>query len=413
MERGVAQTARVTAGWASQIAKACKVDEPTPKKLASAIDKAAKGFDLEAFASVVERRILHGIMLGALDSLWERETEEEVQLETFKELVGQTVLFEGGQPRSLFDSSKAFARLPYQQAIALFEKRRIVTRKQFDRLRAETKRRSFTIAGLAQKELRQAAHAELTRQLKAGAKRGGAPATKENWRSIDRYQGASLRQFSKFVEKRLVSAGWTPANPSHVETIYRTNIMSAYSAGRFAEMSDPEVLKHRPYWQIMTVRDARQRPTHRAAHGVVLPAAHPFWSTAFPPFGYNCFPAGTPVTTARGRVPIEQVQLGERVLTHAGRWMPVNWCDAEEHAGELVVLEMADGTTVEATEDHLFLTTRGWKRAGDLTQSDELVDQPESPALLPEAIHSVDEPSECEERDKPHVRRHGGGLDDR
>ncbi len=36
-----------------------------------------------------------------------------------------------------------------------------------------------------------------------------------------------------------------------------------------------------------------------------------------------CFPAGTPVTTARGVLPIESVRTGDLVLTHKGRWRPV------------------------------------------------------------------------------------------
>lgn len=37
----------------------------------------------------------------------------------------------------------------------------------------------------------------------------------------------------------------------------------------------------------------------------------------------TCFPAGTTVLTDRGPVPIERISIGDRVLTHAGRWRPV------------------------------------------------------------------------------------------
>jgi hypothetical protein len=37
----------------------------------------------------------------------------------------------------------------------------------------------------------------------------------------------------------------------------------------------------------------------------------------------ECFPAGTLITTARGQIPIEAVELGDLVLTHEGRWRPV------------------------------------------------------------------------------------------
>lgn len=40
-------------------------------------------------------------------------------------------------------------------------------------------------------------------------------------------------------------------------------------------------------------------------------------------FGSPCFPAGTLVLTERGYREIEQLSVGERVLTHTGRWMPI------------------------------------------------------------------------------------------
>jgi DNA (cytosine-5)-methyltransferase 1 len=40
-------------------------------------------------------------------------------------------------------------------------------------------------------------------------------------------------------------------------------------------------------------------------------------------FSPECFPAGTTVLTARGVIPIEQVRVGDLVLTHRLRWQPV------------------------------------------------------------------------------------------
>lgn len=39
--------------------------------------------------------------------------------------------------------------------------------------------------------------------------------------------------------------------------------------------------------------------------------------------GFPCFIAGTFILTERGHVPIEQVEVGDLVLTHRGRWRPV------------------------------------------------------------------------------------------
>jgi SPP1 gp7 family putative phage head morphogenesis protein len=90
------------------------------------------------------------------------------------------------------------------------------------------------------------------------------------------------------LRERFDEAGWTELNPSHLENVFRTNIMSAYGSGRREQMTQPAVLSARPYWQILTVKDDRTRKTHRALDRKLLRADDPFWAHAAPPFGYNC-----------------------------------------------------------------------------------------------------------------------------
>lgn len=204
-------------------------------------------------------------MLGALDSVWEREENEPVPLETFAGWRADLLHQRGaGMP---------FSQLTYDEALAQFQRRQVLTPDAFAALDAGLKRQAFAIAGLAQTELVEEAHNALERMLRDSPSPHGGP---------------NLRDFQAFARDHLESAGWTPANPSHVETVYRTNIASAYSTGRFVEMRQPEVMKARPYWQIFSVRDSRSRPAHAAAHGTILPADDPFWAVAYPPFGYNC-----------------------------------------------------------------------------------------------------------------------------
>lgn len=61
-----------------------------------------------------------------------------------------------------------------------------------------------------------------------------------------------------------------------------------------------------------------------------------------------CFPAGTPVVTARGVVPIEAVTTTDMVLTHKGRWRPVT--ATMDRAAEVTT----DGW-LASTPDHPFL----------------------------------------------------------
>ncbi|MFB7496071.1 DNA (cytosine-5-)-methyltransferase [Streptomyces sp. NPDC056161] len=64
-----------------------------------------------------------------------------------------------------------------------------------------------------------------------------------------------------------------------------------------------------------------------------------------------CFPAGTPVLTSRGLVPIEEVKVGDQVLTHANRWRPVT------HTMSRTAL-VSRTTWAAATPDHPFWARR-------------------------------------------------------
>jgi SPP1 gp7 family putative phage head morphogenesis protein len=264
IDEGAAETGR----WAEQIVEAVS-DRSSVNSLLSAIGTLAERLDIAPFARVVERRLLHGIMLGALDSEWEREHEEELKPATFA--------VEPGLPEG------AFSNLPYADAVRLFNEKKVLPKSAFDTLEQGARRTAFTVARMASSEMLNVTKAELARMLNEGRQR---PEVGPD--GVARKPGANLRDFRKFAAARLESAGWTPANKSHVETIYRTNILTGYASGGFVEKRKPEVLAALPYWQIRGVRDSRARPTHKAAFGIVLRADHPFWKKAYPPFGYNC-----------------------------------------------------------------------------------------------------------------------------
>lgn len=61
-----------------------------------------------------------------------------------------------------------------------------------------------------------------------------------------------------------------------------------------------------------------------------------------------CFAAGTPVITKRGVIPIEQVQIGDEVITHKGRWRKV--VDTMQRISPTVLIDRR----LETTLDHRF-----------------------------------------------------------
>lgn len=92
----------------------------------------------------------------------------------------------------------------------------------------------------------------------------------------------------------------------------------------------------------------------------------------------NCWAAGTPVLTARGWTPIEDVTADDLV------WDGVEWVenDGSECQHSEKILCRLDGLLV--TEDHKILTTEGWKDAKDCDGLERLpIQLPEGAELVP------------------------------
>lgn len=75
-------------------------------------------------------------------------------------------------------------------------------------------------------------------------------------------------------------------SPWRIRTIIRTNVATAYNAGRYRRQS--EIAAARPYWQYLAIRDASSRPSHAAMHGKVFRADDPIWDTIYPANGFGC-----------------------------------------------------------------------------------------------------------------------------
>ena len=115
--------------------------------------------------------------------------------------------------------------------------------------------------------------------------------------------GSSFADFKRDLIPTLQAAGWwgkkdmvdplTGAvvkaqlgSASRLETIFRTNIQSAYAAGRWEQIDANARVA--PWLLYDAVDDFRTRPEHAAMDGTVLPVTDPWWKTHHPPNGWNC-----------------------------------------------------------------------------------------------------------------------------
>lgn len=157
------------------------------------------------------------------------------------------------------------APLPMQEAQAFWANKVQLGPGQFARLSAEAKVKAFAVSGLAKGD-------ELNTVFTALR------------RAID--QGTTFDQFKQDIADILQRRGWTGPRAWRVDNIYRTNIQTAYSVGRYKQMT--EVVESRPYWQYSAINDSRTRPGHAAMHGKVYRHDHPVWDTWYPPNGFRC-----------------------------------------------------------------------------------------------------------------------------
>lgn len=114
-------------------------------------------------------------------------------------------------------------------------------------------------------------------------------------RIIDRgpAEGMATDRIAAGLEERLRGAGWWGSkdgvllgSPYRVRTILRTNIQTAYSAGRYRRQR--ETVSDLPYWRYSAILDSKTRPSHAELDGVVYRADNPIWQTIYPPNGFNC-----------------------------------------------------------------------------------------------------------------------------
>lgn len=75
---------------------------------------------------------------------------------------------------------------------------------------------------------------------------------------------------------------------AYAETVYRTNLNTAYTAGRFRQAADPEVAEVIGALEYVTAGDEDVRENHQQADGLIAGVNDPVWRKIAPPVGYNC-----------------------------------------------------------------------------------------------------------------------------
>ena len=176
----------------------------------------------------------------------------------------------------------SFLSMTFQEALDSFLERRIITPAEFRALSDDAKQRAFTATRLASQQMVERAAVAIRRALETGS---------------------TLRDFAAELAAGTTSLGVTSDDPAYVENVFRTNLASAYSAGRFRQMRSPAVMAARPYVQFRAAMDSRTTTICRSLHEKVFSQADTSWHHLAPANHYQCRSvmvvlreAGRPVT---------------------------------------------------------------------------------------------------------------------
>ncbi len=163
--------------------------------------------------------------------------------------------------------------LPFEEAISFFRARVPLTKEEWDELEAKLRFRAFTVARLTELDAINRVREKLLKVIE---------------------QGKTFQQFMAEggEDELLRRAGFHRSNPWYWETVFRTNLQTAYNTGRRLQLTkDPRVL----YYEFIGIRDSRQSAICRRRSGIIRPANDPFWSRNWPPLHHRCRSSVRPI----------------------------------------------------------------------------------------------------------------------
>lgn len=167
-------------------------------------------------------------------------------------------------------------QLPFQEAIDYLAQKVNLPTRRSDDLRHGAHVRGFSVAGV-------------TRDDMLADFRSAIAKAQE--------QGTGFKEFQKDFDTIVERYGWKYYSRGKTQEerrawrsriIFTTNMRTNYMAGRYKQMTDPDVLRYRPYWRYVHSGALHPRKLHLSWNGRILLATDPAWKYMFPPNGWGC-----------------------------------------------------------------------------------------------------------------------------
>ena len=197
--------------------------------------------------------------------------------------------------------------VPFAEAIDFLKGKVNLPTRKWDDLRHDGHVRAFSVAGVTRDDMLADFRAAMEKAQTSGT---GLQEFRKDFDAIVDKTGWKFNAVGSTEEAR---RAW------RARIIYKTNMRTSYMAGRYKQMTDPDVLRYRPWWQYNHSHALHPRLTHLALDGKVFAADDPVWNVYFPPNGWGC---GCDVTA-----------LSNRQLKALGKTGPDPWPLGEQYEG--------------------------------------------------------------------------------
>ena len=239
----------------------------------------------EELAAIVRDSATQSVLEAKL-GVWEKDTQSLLPLRAalFEpslrlDMAGQ-LMVRGGAPKRLIklargESPYSFLDLPWDEALAAFLQRVPQRENELQRLYRAYSQRADAATKMSLVQLQEMVKDRLAEHID---------------------QGGTYADFARSIEDGTESLGISKNDPSYLKMVFRTNVQTAYGAGRFRALTDPDVAAEYPYVQYRTVGDARVREEHRVLDRGIYAVSNPAWFRIAPPNGFSCRCATVPMT---------------------------------------------------------------------------------------------------------------------
>jgi|GEM_PF-2897886 len=168
------------------------------------------------------------------------------------------------KPEFAEPTAEDIENMPYHEAVEFLKKRDVIKKVDYDKLSDKMKFRAFTASRINDGKLLEKLNAQMLSNVNGGK---------------------GLKDFLSLTKTDILDKiGMGPNQGWYWETVYRTNVQTAYNVGRAMgfEADKPLAL------QFVGIDDARQTDVCHSLSGVVRPYDDPFWQSHFPPLHFNC-----------------------------------------------------------------------------------------------------------------------------